>query len=165
MSRFRIIVTITIICLLVTAALWAGPQIMSVQVRDGQVRDAPSFLGAVIGNLSYGDRVQVYRDNGAWRNIGTLDKKLAGWIHSSALTKKEIILNPGAKDAELAASSQELALAGKGFNSAVEAEFKATHRNINFRWVDEMGKINIAAREMRAFLKEGAVRPPQGGVQ
>jgi hypothetical protein len=165
MRRFRTIPSLTILSLIAATALWAGSEIMSVQVRDGQVRAAPSFLGAVLGNLSYGDRVQVYREDGAWKNVGTLDKKLAGWIHSSALTKKEIILNAGEKDTELAASNKELALAGKGFNSDVEAEFKATHKDINFMWVDKMGEINIPSGEMQAFLKEGGVRPPQGGVQ
>jgi len=57
-----------------------------------------------------------------------------------------------------------LALAGKGFNSDVEAQFKKTHKDIDFSVVDKMEKIKISSSEMQAFLKDGDVAP-KGGAQ
>jgi hypothetical protein len=45
-------------------------------------------------------------------------------MHSSALTKKKLKLAAGEADAATTVSSEEQALAGKGFNSDVEAKFK-----------------------------------------
>lgn len=126
---------------------------------------APSFLSKVIATLYYGNRVLVYEEKNSWVKVGKPRKKYSGWIHASALTRKKIILNPGKKDVEIAASSDELALAGKGFNEDVEAEFKRKHRNIDYRWVDYMEKITMSTAEMQAFLREGKVKPPKGGAR
>lgn len=152
-------------CLL--AALAAGaatPSAMSVQVRNGQLRATPSFLGQVVAPLAYGDAVQVLQQQGEWMKVSGPGMK-TGWIHSSALTKKKIVMQAGAADVEKSASGQELALASKGFNSDVEAEFKAQNKDIDFTWVDRMEKYKVTPAEMKTFLQEGGVKPAAGGAQ
>jgi hypothetical protein len=83
-------------------------------------------------------------------------------MHVSALTTKEIVLNPGSEDVEKAASSDEIALAGKGFNEQVEGEFRKKNPDIDFRRIDRMEKIVVAQNEMQRFLKRGGLAP-QGG--
>jgi SH3-like domain-containing protein len=144
------------------ATLAAGPVAMSVQVKSGQVRDTPSFLGKLVVPLSYGDRVQVLEQQGDWSKV-TAPGGQTGWIHGSALTKKRVVMKAGDQNAQTAASGDELALAGKGFNSDVEADFKARNKNIDFAWVDKMEKIKVAPESMQQFLKEGAVQPTEGG--
>ena len=93
----------------------------------------------------------------------TVPSGQTGWVHTSALTKKKIALKAGDQNVQTAASGEELALAGKGFNSDVEADFKAKNRNIDFTWVDKMEKIKIAADAMQQFLQAGGIQPPEGG--
>jgi hypothetical protein len=141
-----------------------GPTAMSVQVKNGQIRATPSFLGKLVAPLNYGDRLQVLEQQGDWSKV-TAAGGQTGWVHTSALTKKKIALRAGAQDAQTGASGDELALAGKGFNSAVEADFKAKNQNVDFSWVDKMEKIKITPEAMQQFLKEGGIQPSEGGKQ
>jgi SH3-like domain-containing protein len=147
---------------LTATALAAGPVAMSVQVKNGQIRATPSFLGKLVAPLNYGDRLQVLEQQGDWSKV-TAPGGQTGWVHSSALTKKKIALQAGAQNAQTAASGDEMALAGKGFNSAVEADFKAKNRHIDFTWVDKMEKIKVAPESMQQFLKQGGIQPAEGG--
>lgn len=134
---------------------------MSVQVRTGQLRERPSFLGKVVAEVQYGDRVTVDQAQGPWMQVTVASQ--SGWIHESALTKSKIRLGSGDTAAPTAASSEELALAGKGFNADVEAEFKAQHKDIDFTWVDRMEGMGLSMDRLVAFLKEGGVKPLEGG--
>jgi len=135
---------------------------LNVQVKSGKVRARPSFLGKIVATLSYGDSVKVIREQGEWvlaKNAGSPQ----GWIHISALTDDFIELSSGGSNAETAASSDELALAGKGFNSDVESEFKTRNEDIDFTWIDRMEKIIISPEQMEGFLKMGGIIVPGGG--
>lgn len=135
---------------------------LNVQVRTGKLRSRPSFLGKIVATVSYGDAVTVLQEQNEWVEVRRPEGK-KGWIHISALTDDEIELSSGDSNAETAASSDELALAGKGFNSDVEAEFKTRNEDIDFTWVDWMEKIIISPEQMEGFLKMGKVNPPRGG--
>ena len=87
---------------------------------------------------------------------------IEGWLHRSALTTNKIVLRAGDQDVRQAASNDELALAGKGFNQEVEDAFKSQNPKVDFSWVDEMEKIVVAPQEMQAFLKAGNVTPKGG---
>lgn len=155
---------VAFLTVLAVAAAWAADgRMMSVQVRDARVRNKASFVGKIVGTLAYGDRVEVRESKGDWVRVG-LPGGAAGWMHASALTSKKIVLSAGRENAKIGASGDELALAGKGFNSDVEAQFRKNHRNIDFTWVDRMESIRISSSEMQAFLKAGGVTP-KGGAQ
>jgi len=102
-----------------TASATAGDatKMMSVQVRQGDVRATPYFLGKIVATLSYGDRVEVLGSKENWFRVSPRGKGVTGWMHASALSEKRIVLKAGGTDAKVAASSGELALAGKGFNA------------------------------------------------
>jgi uncharacterized protein YgiM (DUF1202 family) len=141
--------------LLVLAAglAWAA-QLMSVQVRTGQLRDKPGFLSKVVGELEYGDQVDLKGEQGDWLQVKSVGDGRAGWMHSSALTVREIVLNPTDKDVQSAASSDELALAGKGFNKQVEDRYRKQTR-LDYRRVDEMEKIVVPPKYIREFILVG----------
>jgi len=145
-------------------ALSADAGSMSVQVKQSPVRTAPSFMARIIATLQYGDRVNVVSARGTWTQVFMATDGLKGWVHSSALTRKKIVLKAGAADVNKTATSDELALAGKGFNKQVEGEFRNKNRDLDFARIDKMEKVTVAQDDIRAFLKEGAVSP-QGGVQ
>ena len=135
---------------------------MSVQVKKCQLRNKPSFLGKIVINLKYADQVTVKQEDKNWYEVVPVNNKNGGWVHVSALSTKKIVLQDGSKDVENAASSDELALAGKGFNEQVENDFKKKNKNADFTWVDKMEKIVISSKEMQTFLKEGGLNVEGG---
>ncbi len=130
---------------------------MSVQVRQTPVRSTPSFMGHISAVLSHGDQVSVTSQDQGWMQIEAGVGQ--GFVHESALTPKTIILNPGSKEVEQAASSDEYALAGKGFNTQVEGQFRSRNPQLNFSAVDQMEAYGVSENAIRAFLIQGRVFP------
>jgi len=156
------VLTLMILLTAAVTPLWSGAAAeMSVQVKQTQVRTAPSFLGRIVARLAYGDRVTVVAEQAGWKKV-VLAGGMSGWVHGSALTPKKIVLRAGDVDVSSSVDSDELALAGKGFNAQVEGEFKDSHPEISFLWIDRMEKIVVSDAEMARFLKEGRVTPKGG---
>ena len=65
-KRKTFLFTVFFIYLTGVGAFAVGPKIMSVQVKKAEVRFTPSFLGKIIAQLSYGDRVQVLEKKDSW---------------------------------------------------------------------------------------------------
>jgi len=163
-SRFAALLAFALAALLASDnAPAAGARVVSVQVKQGQARSAPSFLGSVVATLNYGDRVEIHEERGPWARVG-LPGGAEGWMHTSALTEKKLALSAGQADRAAAASGQEIALAGKGFNAQVEGEFKARNGQLDFAWVDRMETFSVAPEQMARFLQEGQVIP-EGGAR
>jgi uncharacterized protein YgiM (DUF1202 family) len=140
-------------CLVATCA-WASKE-MSVQVREGQLRNRGSFLGTVVGTVAYGDRVTVKQSQAGWIEVSA-SGGATGWIHESALTPKRVVLSSGDADAQSGGvGSDEIALAGKGFSKEVEAEYKKQNANLDYAWVDRMLGYGLPADELVAFLAQG----------
>lgn len=163
MLRSKVLL-ITILVVALTATTWSSLGTMSVQLRNGQLRATPSFLGEVVATVAYGDRVDVLQQQGDWMEVKSAGNQ-SGWIHQSALTSKRIVLNAAGQNPQAAASGEEIALAGKGFNADVEKQFKKDHQNMDFTWVDRMEQFQVTPREMISFLEIGGVQPPKGGAQ
>jgi hypothetical protein len=104
----------------------------------------------------------VIEDKGAWKKVSI--RKSSGWIHESALTTKTIVMRSGKANVAADASQGELALAGKGFNSKVEAEFKSKNNSAYYAWVDKMEAQPVKPSQMQNFLKQGQVTVPQETV-
>ena len=149
--------------LLVAGSVWSDSGMMSVQVKQGQLRSTPSFLGSIVGAAPYGDRVQTLRKQGDWVDVRS-SKSVTGWIHESALTSKTVVLNSGGAVSS-SANSQEVALAGKGFNEDVEKRYRAENGRISYAWVDHMEYYKISTARMITFLSAGDVRASQGGAR
>lgn len=162
-SRMRLRASL-VLAALAAGACTAGAATMSVQVKSGQIRATPSFLGRVVAPLSYGDRVQILETKNPWMHVAG-PRGQRGWVHGSALTEKKIAMSSGSRDVETGASSDELALASKGFNSDVEADFKSKHKNVDFTWVNRMEKWKVSPEQMQEFLNEGGLKPSEGGAR
>ena len=141
---------------LVATGDWAAKE-MSVQVRDGQLRNRASFLGTVTATVAYGDRVTVNQTQAGWCEVATASGA-SGWIHESALTPKRVVLSSGTEDARAqSVGSEEVALAGKGFSKEVEAEYKKQNKDLDYTWVDWMGKQTVPPEQLVQFLKQGGL--------
>jgi hypothetical protein len=134
-------------------------KMMSIQVKKGAVRSSPSFLGKIVTQLKYGDQVAVQNVKGSWYFIDGSKGKTEGWMHSSALSLKKIVLNPGASDVKQTASSDEITLAGKGFNQQVENDFKSKNPQVDFTWINMMEKMTVSQNQIQVFIKEGQLSP------
>ena len=134
---------------------------MCVQVKQCQLRNKPTFLAKIVTNLKYGDQVTVENEDQSWAEVKSAGK-LKGWVHISALSEKKIILNPNSKDIKNAASGDEIALAGKGFNEQVEEKYKKNNKKIDFSWVDKMENIVVSQNEMVSFLRQGGMKVKGG---
>jgi hypothetical protein len=155
---------IAIVVLFVAATVGAALGVMSVQVKNGQLRSSPSFLASPVAPVAYCDQVELLQQQGDWMEVNAPGAK-KGWIHQSALTKKKMSMGAGGKDPALGASGDEVALAGKGFNADVEKKFRADHRSTDFMWVDKMELMKVSPEEMVAFLRDGGVKPQAGGAK
>jgi len=133
---------------------------LSVQVKEGQVRATPSFLGKMIARVAYGDRVDMLQDSGDWKKVSVPGVKIQGWMHTSALTTQRIVLKAGQANVQTGATREELALAGKGFNEQVEASFRKGNKNLDYSWINRMEAFRVPPEQMQKFLASGNLVPP-----
>lgn len=144
------------------AVSFAGQStVMSVQVREGAVRENPTFLGKVLTKLGYGQKVDILEEKAPWTRISVADPELQGWMHTSALTTKEIKLKPGVSDVETGATENELALAGKGFDNEAEKKYQEDNPTVDFCWVDKMEGFKVSPLQIQTFLTDGALSQPE----
>lgn len=154
-------------CLLVFMTFHASAEagkLMSVQVKEAQLRSGPSFLGKIVAAVPYARQVEVVGEQGDWKNVVLPGNASKGWMHDSALTKKTILLNAGKEDIAKAASNDEIALAGKGFNQEVENAYRKGNSGVNYDAVNKMETIIVSQPAMEKFLAAGEVFP-EGGAQ
>lgn len=104
--------------------------------------------------FAYGDKLIVDECNGKKVLVHKADNKSEnGWIAVTSLTKKKIISN--SKGSHVSASSEELALAGKGFSETAESLYKADNPNLDFNVINQIEKISVDENELNNFIKEG----------
>ena len=139
-------------------------KIMSVQVREGQLRKTPSHLGKIVAKTSYGDRVTVLEERGEWKKVSVAGGKLQGWMHDTALTSKKIALKAGQGNVGTSVTRNEIALAGKGFSEEVEAQYRKTNKNLDYTWINRMEAIDVSLKQMKDFITGGhLILNAQGG--
>jgi uncharacterized protein YgiM (DUF1202 family) len=126
---------------------------MSVQVRNGKVRATPSQLGRVVASVPYAETVEVGELQRGWYPV-TLANGSKGWLHESTLSRKPIKMTAGTTDVQTGVSSDEVALAGKGFNEQVEARLKE-ETALDYTWVDRMAQFQVSEDQIRAFRTQG----------
>ena len=166
MSTRRIIVIALL--LLAAASVFAADTLpeRSIIVKETQVRDKPSFTGKILGKLLYTDRVQILEvpAGSSWMKVRLAAKKLEGWVHISSLAKDEKpVVKAGAENAAAGASGSEVALAGKGFNPEVEAEYKKDP-TLNYAAVDAMEAYVAQPAALSAFMTQGGLTV-EGGAR
>ena len=135
---------------------------LTVQVRELELRQEASFLSPVVGLLHYGQQVAVAQRQGEWLQVTAAMGGQTGWAHASALTDEDLDLDSGSGFSG-GADSDEVALAGKGFNQTVETEYRLSNPGMRYDVIDWMESINISPEEKQAFLDQG--KAEAGGAQ
>jgi len=164
----RVIVVIMLLmplAFLISTAFTAMEKEMSIQVDQAQLRSTPAYYGSVVSTVNYADRLKIIDSKGAWVKASTARNNATGWIHISALTSTKLAPKSGAKNAPTSVSAGELSAAEKGFTEQIEQDYRQKNKAIDFTWVDKMENIKISPKQSITFLKEGQIKPAEGGEQ
>jgi hypothetical protein len=123
----------------------------------------PDFAGAPVGVVPQGARVQVVRQAGDWYKVNY--QGMEGWLHrqafpapppkSGGLNLPGLLFGAPAKET----SSDEVALAGKGFTPEIESGYRQKHPELNFAQVDKVETFTVPPATLGAFIKEGGLNP------
>ncbi len=149
-SRFRLFfIGLAVVCV---AVLFA--QTLFVKVQTTYVRKEPKFYSPAVATLQAGEGVTQIASEGGWFKVRTA-KGIEGWVHSSAVQTGKFAVAAMDQTLKTRATTEEVALAGKGFNKQVEEEYKNRNKEMNFLEVDRMLKIKVSPDELRRFLVEG----------
>ncbi|AFG38476.1 SH3 domain-containing protein [Spirochaeta africana] len=133
---------------------------VSISVRSAQLRQNPGHLAPVIGQLSYTDQVQITEMRGDFLQVEFEGRR--GWLHRSAVSKRQIVLQDTGTGMRAEADRDEVALAGRGFNEQVEENYRS-RSGIDFSAVDHMEQRRYREDELRRFLADGDLIQDAGG--
>ncbi|MBN1410718.1 MAG: SH3 domain-containing protein [Spirochaetales bacterium] len=154
-------ILLCIMVLLIAAGFQAFGESLSIIVKETQAREKPSYLSKGIAKLKYGDKVDTLQLQKDWYKVKLKGGK-TGWIHSSAVTNKKIVLKSSKADAEKYANSKDVVLAGKGFNEQVEKQYKQQSK-LDFSAIDKLEKIDVTPEQKEDFLRDGQLEGWEGG--
>ena len=158
--------------LFISVGLFSAPKsksqkIMYVAVEKLDLKNKASITAKQTSSLDYGSRVIILDEKGSWCKIQLIgDDSVNGWVNSGSLTKKKIIVAStkvgSSTDDEniekrVSTNASELSLAGKGFNSAVEAAYEDEF-DVNFELVDQIEKNGVSEEDTIAFIIQGNLR-------
>ncbi|MCK4515213.1 MAG: SH3 domain-containing protein [Spirochaetaceae bacterium] len=137
----------------------------AVSIRDGDLRSTPGFLSRITTQVDYGESVKILEVRGDWLRVRAAGSGDEGWLHSSVVAEKEELRLERAGDATAAGvSTREIALAGRGFNEQVEAQYKSD-KGLDFTLVDEMEEYGRPVEELAAFFADAGMTVEDGGAQ
>ena len=144
-----------VLCLL--AAGLASAQVsrggtLYVGIKSLALKSSTGFFAKTTGTLNYGDRVTVIQVNGKWVEVrSAANTSVTGWTTSANMSARQLVSgNTGS------ATTQEIALAGKGFNQEIENSYKAKG-TLNYADVDKVEAQSVSAEELERFLAEGSL--------
>lgn len=123
-----------------------------ISVEEIALKNKPSFWGAEGDSLYYGDVVYVIDMKDSWLKVESTSSGKKGWVKDSVVTSRKIVSKN-----KISVDAKEIALAGKGFSSPLEAEYSDLY-NINFDIVDKIEKITISDKDIRDFIISGQLR-------
>src|SRR4030065_2134148 len=94
MTRYiSLVVFLAALSFLYLSATAQTQKTMSVQVKETQLRATPSHLGKIVTRAPYGARVTIVEERGDWKRVSYGNSR--GWLHTSAVTSKRIVLKAG----------------------------------------------------------------------
>lgn len=149
-SRLKLLFAgVAVVCVALLLA-----ETLVVKVQSTYVRKDPKFYSSPLATLAAGESVTQLSSQAGWFKVRT-SQGVEGWIHSSAVQTGKLKVASMDRSVQTAATADEVALAGKGFNKQVEDEYKSRNKGLNFGEVDRMLKIKVSPDELRQFLMDG----------
>ena len=124
-----------------------------VQVRSTSLRSQPKQWASAVGQLSFGDRVDVVEHQGDWFKVKAKGSK-AGFVHASAFVSDNPTLATDSGSSSGQGGSQAV-LAGKGFDPSIEKQFANSDVAVDFAAVDRMEKVTVSSSQIFGFIRQG----------
>ena len=148
-----------ILCLALPFTAAAKAKTQYVAIDPAPLKAKPAASSKKVGTAEYASAVLVLKEEKSWVYVQLVsDKSVEGWLPASALTSKKIKEKVDATSA----NADEIALAGKGFNSTIEAVY-AEQYEMNFSVVDYIESLGAQQEEAIAFAQEGQLN--DGGAE
>lgn len=151
-------VFLAVCCLLcLGTSLWAKKgDTMYVSVEEAELKSGTGFFASRMGFLPYGSKVKVLAEDGRWIQVDSAEPGgPSGWLPSSSLTKKKILVVGGLNT--VSASADELALAGKGFSAEVEAQYTTESTAAIYAMVDNIEAAPLDVDGLLEFIVQGGL--------
>lgn len=161
MFRLKLMLLTCLLSITFFAAETLAQKTMNIQVREAQLRAAPSHLAKTVARVTYGERVTVLEDRDGWRRVSVGAGQ--GWLHTSALTTKRVALKARQDATAGSVGQDEIVLAGKGFGKEVEAEYIKANKNLDYAWINKMETFKIYSEDISAFIASGRLNPVSDG--
>lgn len=137
-------------------------EVLKVTQPNQSLYPDPDFASTPVAPVPVGAEVNVERQAGDWYKVEYQGK--TGWISRQAfpapqagskMSLKGLLFGAPVKQT----SSDEVALAGKGFTPEVESGYRTKHPEMNFAQVDKIESFKVAPAALQAFIKEGDLKP------
>jgi hypothetical protein len=144
---------------LVPALAWG--EVLKVTQPNQSLYPDPDFASTPVASVPVGATVNVEHQAGDWYKVEYQGK--TGWINRQAFPapQKSKFSLPGLLFGTPVkqTSSDEVALAGKGFTPEVESSYRSKHPEMNFAQVDKVESYRVNPATLQAFIKEGDLKP------
>ena len=140
----------------------ARGETMKVTQPNQSLYPDPDFAGTPIAPVPQGAEVTVQQQAGDWYKVEYQGQ--SGWLNRQAFPAPAagskfnlpgMLFGAPVKET----SSDEAALAGKGFTSEVESSYQQKHPEMKFAEVDKVESYKVDAATLQAFIKEGGLKP------
>ena len=130
-----------------------------VAIDPAPLKAKPAASAKKLATVEYASAVIVLKSEKNWVYVQLEDdSSVQGWLPESALTTKKL----KEKSKAASANADEIALAGKGFNSTIEAVY-AEQYEVNFDIVDYIESLGADSEEVISFAQQGKLN--DGGAE
>ncbi len=135
----------------------AEPQVgdeVAISVQNQSIYPMPAFYASPVEPVIYGTMAVIDEINGEWYRITTALSQ-DGWIHCTSVTGA-IQTESGGVSASGDVTSDEIMLAGRGFNQDIEETYAGDNPDLDFALVDNMETSWIVSpQQLYQFLVNG----------
>ncbi len=155
----KLLLLFVVLCLAVPSFSASKTKTQYVAIDPAPLKAKPAASSKKVGSVEYAAAVRVIKEDKSWVYVQLVDdESVEGWLPASALTSKKL----KDKGSSASANADEIALAGKGFNSTIEAVY-AEQYEMNFDIVDYIETLGADQEEAVSFAKEGQLN--DGGAE
>ena len=152
---------LALLALLLLPGIARGDTMKVTQANQSLYPD-PDFAGTPIAPVPQGAEVTVQQQAGDWYKVEYQGK--SGWLNRQAFPAPStgskfnlpgMLFGAPVKET----SSDEAALAGKGFTPEVESSYSQKHPEAKFAEVDKVEAYRVDPAKLQAFIQEGGLKP------
>jgi hypothetical protein len=162
MRTIHILIISIFLMVALGAPVASGAGTVRVATKENAVREQCRFFAPVVVKVQYGDPLEVTSTEGDWLRVRFEEDE--GCIHKSAITEKKIKIKRSVSEKSEPSggtSHEEVALAGKGFNPAVEEQYKLQNPEMDFAAIDDIEGYTVSQESLAEFIEEGGLKEPK----